>query len=84
MVCNTMFLLVQIDLFPKSCNAPVLYTTIHHFVTEICTHVHIFVTEWCIVGYLSDALWDLLDKSIACRIFGPKPLPKPMLIYCHL
>ena len=31
----------------------------YHFVTEMCTYVHISVTKWCIVGYLSDALWDL-------------------------
>ena len=33
-------------------------STIHHFVTEMCTYVHISVTKWCIVGYLSNALWD--------------------------
>ena len=27
-------------------------------------NVHISVTKWCIVGYLSDALWDLWDGSI--------------------
>ena len=28
------------------------------------THnVHISVTNWCIVGYLSNALWDLWDRS---------------------
>ena len=36
----------------------------HHFITEICTRVHISVKRWCIVGYLSDALWDLWDESI--------------------
>ena len=36
----------------------------HRFVTEMCTFVHISVTKWCIVGYLSDALWDLWDGSI--------------------
>ena len=36
----------------------------HHFVTEICTRVHISVTKWCILGYLSNALWDLWDGSI--------------------
>ena len=28
------------------------------------THVHISVTKWCIVGYGSDALWDLGNRSI--------------------
>ena len=27
-------------------------------------NVHISVTKWCILGYLSDALWDLWDGSI--------------------
>ena len=33
----------------------------HHFVTEMCTHVHISVTKWCIVGYDTDAFWDLWE-----------------------
>ena len=33
--------------------------TMHYFVTEMCTCVHISITKWCIVGYLSNALWDL-------------------------
>ena len=40
----------------------------HHFVTEMCTHVHISVTKWCIVGYDTDAFWDLWDGSIASHI----------------
>ena len=36
----------------------------HHFVSEMCTCVHISVTKWCIVGYLSDALWDLWDGCV--------------------
>ena len=28
-------------------------------------NVYIAVTKWCIVGYLSDALWDLWDRSIS-------------------
>ena len=27
------------------------YPTMHHFVTEMCTHVHISVTKCCIMGY---------------------------------
>ena len=54
---------LAIDKSHKSQNAPVPYTAMHHFVTEMCTCVHIFVTRWCIVGYLSDALWDLWDGS---------------------
>ena len=59
----------------KSHTAPVPYPTMHHFVTEMCTCVHISVTKWCIVGYLSDALWDLWESSIlremlmSCRWF---------------
>ena len=48
----------------KSQNASMPYPTMHHFVTEMCTHVHISVTKWCIVGYLFDALWDLWDGCI--------------------
>ena len=40
--------------------------TMHPFVTEICTRVHTSVTKWCIVGYISDALWDLWDKLLVC------------------
>ena len=36
----------------------------HHFVTEKCTHVHISVTKWCIVGYGTDAFWNLWDGSM--------------------
>ena len=32
-------------------NAPVLYPTMHHFVTEMCTRVQSYLTKWCIVGY---------------------------------
>ena len=45
-------IVIPVDLFHKSDNAPVLYPTMHHFVTEMCT-------KWCIEGYLSNALWDL-------------------------
>ena len=33
-------------------------------------HVHISLTKCCIVGYLSDALWDLWDGSIAINGSG--------------
>ena len=58
-----------IDPSHKSQNASVPYPTMQHFVTEMCTCVHISVTKWCIVGYLSDALWDLWDGSIDTK-FG--------------
>ena len=51
--------LTAIGLSHKSQNTPVPYPGMHHFVTEMCTCVHISVTKWCIVGYFSDALWDL-------------------------
>ena len=81
---NTVFNTPQwcktINLSHKSHNALVLYPTMHHFVTEMCTCVHISVTKWGIVGYLSDGLWDSWDFSIVsvipidfhywyCRIF---------------
>ena len=41
------------------------YSTMQHFVTEMCTYVYISVTKWCIVGvgYLSNALWTLHSRS---------------------
>ena len=44
-------------------NATIRYPTMHHFVTEMCKCVHISVTIWCIVGYLSNASWDLYGGS---------------------
>ena len=41
-----------------------IYTAMHHFVTETCTHVHISVTKWCNMGYDTDAFWDLWDGRI--------------------
>ena len=35
----------------KSLNVLYKYPTMHHFVTEMCTHVYISITKWCIVGY---------------------------------
>ena len=55
---------VLIDLLRKPHNAPVPYSTMHHFVTEMCTCVHISVTKWCIVGYLYNVLWELWDGCI--------------------
>ena len=52
---------VCIDPSYKSHNAPVLNPTMHHFVNEMCTCVLISVTNWSIVGYLSNALWNLWD-----------------------
>ena len=46
------------------------YPTLHHFVTEMCTHVHISVTKWCIVRYDTDALWDLCNRSITVSTFN--------------
>ena len=40
---------------------PVPYPTMRHFVK---TGMHIAVAIWCIVGYLSDALWQMWDGSI--------------------
>ena len=66
---NIFHLFIAINLLHKSHNAPVPYPTMHHFVTEMCTCVHISVTKWCIVGYLTDALWDLWDGSISFGCF---------------
>ena len=48
----------------KTHNASDKYPTMHHFVTEMCTHVPISLTKWCIMGYGTDALWDLCNRSI--------------------
>ena len=53
----------------KSQPASDKYPTMHHFVTEMCTHVHISVTNWCILGYSTGALWDLWNRS---RVRLPK------------
>ena len=83
----------QIDLAHKSHHAPVLYPTMSHFVTEMCTHVSISVAEWCIVGYLYDALWDLWNRSIPSSVMWSlpflalmwsilPPLSKPSALCC--
>ena len=56
---------IWIVMLNKSHNAPIPHPTIHHFITVKCLRVHISVTKWCIVGYLSDALWDMWEGSIA-------------------
>ena len=61
---------MPIDPSHKSHNAPVLYPTIYHFVTEMCTCVHISVTKWCIVGYLFDTMWDLWDHHTCLAVPG--------------
>ena len=50
------------DLIHQSHNAPVQYPTMHHS-EQKCAH---FCSEWWIVGYGTDALWDLWDRSIPC------------------
>ena len=60
-----MFVLLDwIDLQNKFHKSPGPYPTMHYFVTEMCTCVHISVTKWCNVGCLSDASWDIWDRSI--------------------
>ena len=56
--------LVLIDPSHKSHHASHRYPIMHHFVTEMCLHVHISVTKCCIVGYGTDAFWDLWHGSI--------------------
>ena len=59
----------SIDPSHKSHDALVPYPIMQHFVAEMCTRVHISVTKCCIVGYWSDALWDLWDGSISWESF---------------
>ena len=53
----------HIDLLLKFHNAPVPHSTMHHFVTEVCTCGYIFVTKWCIMDLVSNALWELWDDT---------------------
>ena len=57
----------QMDLLHKSHNVPVPYPILHHFVTKMCTSL---LQKLCIVGYLSNALWDLWDGSIGISFNG--------------
>ena len=50
----------QFGLFHESNNALIPYATVHHFITELHTTAHFRYTNWCIVGYLFNALWDLV------------------------
>ena len=43
-------------------NALDRYPTVQYF--EHCAHVHISVTNCCVVGYITDALWDVCNRSI--------------------
>ena len=63
-----------IDPSHKSHNASNKYPTMHHFVTEMCTHVHIVVTKWCIVGHGIGALWDM--GLVHCGICATGLLPQ--------
>ena len=41
------------------CTSPIYHNA------QFCNrNVHISVTKWCVMGYLSDAFWDLWDGSI--------------------
>ena len=62
---------VMSDLLHKSRNVFDKYPIMQHFVTEMCTYVYISVTKRCTVGYLSNALWDLCDRSNHWRIYVP-------------
>ena len=63
-----------IDQSHKSHNALDKYPTMHHFVTEMCTHVHISATKCCIVGYGTGAFWDLWDGSIEGGVLNLRSL----------
>ena len=54
----------SIDQSHKSHNTPVPYS-IMQYAEKKCAHV---CSEWCIVGYGTDALWDLWDWAIDCLI----------------
>ena len=57
-----------LDLFNRI--PPVPHPIMHHFVTETCTCMNVTVTkQGCIVGYLSNAFWDLSDGSTGHELF---------------
>ena len=56
---------IAIDPSHKSNNVLDKYPTMHQYVTEMYTCVHISVTKWCILGYGTDVLWDLCNRSIS-------------------
>ena len=65
-ICN-----VSIDQFQKSQNAPVPYTTMHQFVTEMCTYkmVHYGIFVWCIMGFVRwvsswFVTWTVLHRDV--------------------
>ena len=35
-------------------------------------------------GYMRQSIWRALVQVMACRLFGTKPLPEPVLAYCQL
>ena len=70
-----------IELWHTSHNAPVTCPTMHHFGTQMCTCVHISVTIWCIVGYLSNALWEVWVGSIGSRIVTLSKIQDSMFPY---
>ena len=61
--------------FHKSHNASDKYPTMHHVVTEMCTHVHISVTTCCIMGYTTVALWDFATSLYKYIILAVWEIP---------
>ena len=51
-------------------NTPILYTTMHHFVPEICTCMCISVTNGALWLYLCNVVWDLWDWSTYRKWFS--------------
>ena len=63
-----------IDPSHKSHNASDKYPTMHHFVTEMCTHAHFcYKMLHCGIRHSTGAFWDLWDCSIV--------LAHPVIIY---
>ena len=56
-------------------NAPLCNRNVH-------TCVYISVTKWCIMGYLSDALWDLCDRFIVNNVRAVLESPQLTLVRC--
>ena len=77
-----------LDLLHKSQNAPVPCPTMHHFVTEMCTHAHfcykmvhggIFV--WCIVGFVR---WTHCHCHHTQWVSATEPVLWTLMAWCWL
>ena len=51
---------------------------------RLWSHCIITANPCALTAYMRQRIWSALVQIIACRLFGAKPLSKPMLGYCQL